>query len=102
MENIIKKFFYESEYSSIKHEKYFTVYEKVLSKYRDKDITLVEIGVKDGGSLFFLKKFLPKAKIIGIDINSDCKKFEKYGFNIEIGDQSSKIFWKNFLINTKK
>ena len=58
MENRIKKFFYESEYLSIKHEKYFTVYEKVLSKYRDKDITLVEIGVKDGGSLFFLKKFL--------------------------------------------
>ena len=43
-----------------------------------------------------MKKFLPKAKIIGIDINSDCKKFEKYGFNIEIGDQSSKIFWKKF------
>jgi hypothetical protein len=102
LENRIKKFFYESEYFSIKHEKYFTVYEKVLSKYRDKDITLVEIGVKDGGSLFFLKKFLPKAKIIGIDINSDCKKFEKYGFNIEIGDQSSKIFWKNFFDKYKK
>ena len=62
----------------------------------------VEIGVKDGGSLFFLKKFLPKAKIIGIDINNDCKKFEKYGFNIEIGDQSSKQFWKNFFEKYKK
>ena len=53
MENIIKKYFYESEYFSIKHEKYFTVYEKILSKYRDKEIIFVEIGVKDGGSLFF-------------------------------------------------
>ena len=102
MESIIKKFFYESEYFSIKHEKYFTVYEKILSKYRDKEIIFVEIGVKDGGSLFFLRKFLPKAKIIGIDINSDCKKFEKYGFNIEIGDQSSKIFWENFFEKYKK
>ena len=102
MENIVKKFFYESEYFSIKHEKYFTVYEKILSKYRDKNITFVEIGVKDGGSLFFLKKFLPNAKIIGIDLNSDCKKFENYGFHIEIGDQSSKIFWKNFFEKYKK
>ena len=96
MENTIKKYFYESEYFSIKHEKYFTAYERVLSKYRDKNITFVEIGVKDGGSLFFLKKFLPKAKIIGIDLNNECKKFEKYGFHIEIGDQSSKKFWKKF------
>tara|TARA_Y100000591_G_C21733035_1_gene645165 strand:+ start:316 stop:1062 length:747 start_codon:yes stop_codon:yes gene_type:complete len=78
------------------------VYDKILSKYRDKDITFVEIGVKDGGSLFFFKKYLPKAKIIGIDLNEDCKKFEKYGFNIEIGDQSSKEFWENFFIKYKK
>ena len=102
MENQIKDFFYESEYFSIKHEKYFAVYEKILSKYFDKNITLVEIGVKDGGSLFFLKKFLPKANIIGIYLNSDCKKFEKYGFNIEIGDQSSNIFWDNFFKKYKK
>ena len=57
---------------------------------------IVEIGVKDGGSLFIWKKLFPHAKIIGIDLNLECKKFEKDGFIIEIGDQSSREFWKDF------
>jgi len=43
------------------------------------------------------KNFLgKKAKVIGIDANPECKYFEKYGFNIEIGDQASESFWNNF------
>ena len=43
------------------------------------------------------KNFLEKkAKVIGIDANPECKYFEKYCFNIEIGDQASESFWKNF------
>ena len=40
--------------------------------------------------------FGKKAKIIGIDLNPDSKRFEKYGFKIFIGDQSKESFWKNF------
>ena len=81
----------------MKLEKYFDVYEVILSKYKDqKNITFVEIGVKDGGSLFIWQKLLPNAKIIGIDLNIECKKFEKDGFFIEIGDQNSKEFWNKF------
>ena len=98
MNNIIKKYFYESKSFSIKHEKYFNVYEKLLSRFKDKEITLVEIGIHNGGSLHIWKKYLPKAKIIGIDINEDCKRFEKDGFIIEIGNQNSKEFWENFFI----
>ena len=98
MNNLIKKYFYESDHFSIKHEKYFSVYEKLLSKFKDKEITFVEIGIHNGGSLYIWKKFFPKAKIIGIDINEDCRKFEKDGFIIEIGDQTSEEFWKNFFI----
>jgi len=36
------------------------------------------------------------ARIIGIDLNPKAKQFEKYGFEIFIGDQSSKKFWSNF------
>ena len=97
MSNIIKKYFEESKYFSMKLEKYFHVYELILSKYKlRKDLTVVEIGVKDGGSLFIWKKLFPHAKIIGIDLNIECKKFEKDGFIIEIGDQSSREFWKDF------
>ena len=38
--------------------------------------------------------FGKKARIIGIDFNPDAKRFEKYGFEIFIGDQSKKDFWK--------
>ena len=97
MSNIIKKYFEESKYFSMKLEKYFHVYELILSKYKlRKDLTVVEIGVKDGGSLFIWQKLFPHAKIIGIDLNIECKKFEKDGFIIEIGDQSSQEFWKDF------
>ena len=97
MNTIIKKYFEESKYLSMKLEKYFHVYELVLSKYKlRKDLTVVEIGVKDGGSLFIWQKLFPHAKIIGIDLNIECKKFEKDGFIIEIGDQSSREFWKDF------
>ena len=97
MNTIIKKYFEESKYFSMKLEKYFHVYELILSKYKlRKDLTVVEIGVKDGGSLFIWKKLFPHAKIIGIDLNIECKKFEKDGFIIEIGDQSSREFWKDF------
>lgn len=80
----------------MKHEKYFYIYENILSKYKDQEITFVEIGIENGGSLFIWKKFFPKAKIIGIDLNHECKKFEKDGFIIEIGDQNSIKFWEYF------
>ena len=40
--------------------------------------------------------FGKKAKIIGIELNPEAKKLEKYGFKIFIGDQSNHNFWKNF------
>ena len=94
--NKIEKFFQTSKFLSIKHTNYFYIYNQLFEKYRYKKIIFVEIGVANGGSLFIWKKFFKNAKVIGIDLNPDCKKFEKYGFNIEIGDQSSHIFWKNF------
>ena len=36
------------------------------------------------------------ARIIGIDLNPKAKELEKYGFEIYIGSQSDKNFWKNF------
>ena len=50
-----------------------------------------------GGSLFMWRKFFgPKARIIGIDLNPDAKKWTKYGFEVFIGDQSDVNFWKKF------
>jgi len=95
--NKMLKSFKSSPYSSLKWSNYFEVYENVLSKFVGKKITLVEVGIGNGGSLFMWKKFLgKKAKIIGIELNPEAKKFEKYGFKIFAGDQSDPLFWRKF------
>tara|TARA_B100000787_G_C16167567_1_gene284713 strand:+ start:606 stop:1463 length:858 start_codon:yes stop_codon:yes gene_type:complete len=91
------KLFKTSKKFSLKWSSYFQVYEKIFSKYRKKKIKFVEIGVANGGSLLMWKKFFGKnAEIIGIDLNPDTKKMEKYGFKIYIGSQIDPVFWKDF------
>lgn len=98
LENIeIYSHYKNSEYLSIKHSSYFQVYEELLSKYINKKITFIEIGVFNGGSLFMWRSYFgPEARIIGIDFNPDAKKWEKDGFEIFIGSQSDPEFWDNF------
>ena len=89
--------FIKSKYLSLKWKNYFYIYDKLFEKYRNKKIIFVEIGVFSGGSLFMWKNFFgKKAKIIGIDLNPESKKFEKYGFKIFIGNQADKKFWYHF------
>ena len=91
------KAFRKSKYFSIKHKNYFPIYDSLLKKFINKKIIFVEIGVFSGGSLFMWRNFFgKKAKIIGIDLNPDIRRFKKYGFDILIGDQTSDEFWKKF------
>ena len=97
MENQIKELFNKSNKHSRKWEKYFDVYNKIFSKYKNKNIKFVEIGVQNGGSLEIWKNFFSKnSEIIGIDLNPECKKFEKENIKIFIGNQSDPSFWDNF------
>jgi hypothetical protein len=89
--------FKNSENFSTKHIKYFDAYERLLEKFRGKDVTFVEIGVLNGGSLDVWKEyFSKKSRIIGIDLNPQCKKFQKDNIEIYIGSQSDQDFWKYF------
>ena len=89
--------FNSSKNWSIKWKKYFPIYEKLFEKYRNEKITFVEIGVLDGGSLEIWKKYFgTKSRIIGIDNNPQCKKFENKDYEIYIGSQSDPLFWNNF------
>lgn len=91
------KAFMNSPYRSIKHKSYFGVYDTLLEEYIGKDITFVEIGVLDGGSLFMWREFFgEEARIIGIEINESAKVWEDYGFEIFIGSQSDPKFWQDF------
>lgn len=74
---------------------YFEVYERHFSKYRGKEIVLLEIGTFHGGSLQMWKSYFgDKAKIYGIDINPNCKEVEEENIQIFIGSQSDRNFLK--------
>ena len=89
--------FNNAKYYSLKYKNYFPIYEKLLSSFRGKKITFVEIGVLSGGSLHMWKEYFgEQARIIGIDLNPDAKRLEHDGFEIFIGSQSDKNFWSSF------
>ena len=93
----IYELFKLSKRFSSKYTKYFDVYEKLFNKYKGKDINFLEIGVQNGGSLEIWKNYFGEnSKIIGIDLNPSCKKFEKDNIYIEIGSQSDQRFWADF------
>lgn len=93
----LQECFQSSPRKSIKAKGYFDVYEKLLKKYRGKDITLVEVGVLDGGSLHMWRAYFgPKARIIGVEYNADAEKLANDGFEIYIGNQADPKFWQEF------
>jgi len=102
MKSIVDSY-YSSEYSTIKYDSYFHTYQTLLDKYIGSDITFVEIGVFNGGSLFMWRDFFgERARIIGIDLNPDAKYLEKQGFEIYIGSQSDPNFWSEFFKSVGK
>ena len=87
-----------SPYRSDKHSTYFGVYDDLFKKYIGKEIKFVEIGVLNGGSLFMWRNFFGnQARIIGVDLNENAKRWEKDGFEIYIGSQSDECFWRDFI-----
>ena len=93
MQNELYKSYLKSPYRSVKHSTYFKSYEHFFERYRGKEITFIEVGVLGGGSLFMWRDYFgPKARIIGIDLNPNAKKWEKEGFEIFIGSQSDENF----------
>lgn len=72
---------------------YFPMYESHFSVFVNKSILFIEIGCGKGGSLQMWKRYFgPYAKIVGVDINPDCKAYEEDQIEIRIGDQNDPDF----------
>ena len=72
---------------------YFEVYHTFFQKYINRDVKILEIGVYKGGSLQMWKDYFgEKAVVIGVDIDTDCKKFEEKNIHICIGSQADRDF----------
>lgn len=92
--NDLEKYFNANEGRLIdKWVHYFEIYDRYFGGYRDKEVTILEIGVSHGGSLQMWKSYFgEKAKIYGVDISPECKKFEEENIEIFIGSQSDRGF----------
>lgn len=76
-----------------KFNHYIEIYERYFSKYIDKEVVILEIGISHGGSLQMWRKYFgKKARIYAVDINPDCKKLEEENIKIFIGSQEDRNF----------
>jgi hypothetical protein len=71
---------------------YLRHYDEIFSRYRDKEITLVEVGVAFGSSLRMWERYFPKATIVGIDIDPRCQNHAGGRRIVEIGSQADAEF----------
>jgi cephalosporin hydroxylase len=93
----IEQCFAEAPALCIKHDSYFQAYETLLAQYVGQPITFVEVGVFNGGSLHMWRRYFgEQARIIGVDLNPEARKWQAEGFEIFIGDQSNANFWRDF------
>jgi hypothetical protein len=86
-----------------KWKHYFEIYDRHFSRYRGKEVHLVEFGIFQGGSLQMWKNYFgPQAKIYGVDINPHCKQLEEDQVEIFIGDQEDRTFLKSLAAKIPK
>lgn len=72
---------------------YFDIYEQYFVRHRGDPVTLLEIGVSQGGSLrMWSEYFGSSARIYGIDIQPGAARYERNGVRIFIGDQADRSF----------
>jgi len=70
---------------------YTSSYEKLLSPFVDENIRLLEIGVQYGGSSLLWHEYLPKAKMVLVDIHNQVhpsifERMDKKRYDFYIGD----------------
>jgi glycosyltransferase involved in cell wall biosynthesis len=54
---------------------YLREYDRMFASYREQTISMLEIGIQNGGSLEIWSQYFPNAqKFVGCDINPDCAK----------------------------
>jgi hypothetical protein len=80
----------------LKWRHYLEAYDRHFSRYRGRDVVVLEIGVYAGGSLQMWKHYFgPKAKIYGVDFNPLCREVEEENIRIFTGSQTDRLFLRD-------
>ncbi|MBV9756453.1 MAG: hypothetical protein JO047_05310 [Alphaproteobacteria bacterium] len=78
---------------------YFPVYERHCERFRNRHVTLFEIGIAEGGSMQLWRRHLgPFVRIVGIDVNPICKQLEEDQIQVRIGSQDNLEFLAQVLL----
>ncbi len=81
-----------------KWKHYFPIYERHFKTFVYRPVTFMEIGCGRGGSLPMWKRYFgPHARIIGVDVNPDCKTFEEDQVEVHIGRQQDVQFLQSVI-----
>lgn len=84
---------------------YLEEYDRILSKYRNSPVRILEIGVQNGGSLEIWSEYFPQAELIlGCDINQNCGslRFDDERINVVVGDVNVEDTRKNIAERSEK
>ena len=76
--------------NKMKGHNYMKVYNHFLSKYQLYPFSMLEIGVRWGGSMNIWQDYFSSAILYGIDIDPECEKFTNARVSIFTCDQSDK------------
>ena len=80
---------------SVKWHHYFELFDRYFSRFRGKQVNVLEIGVFQGGSLQVWKKYFgERAAIHGIDLRPVSPELSDEGITVHIGDQDDASFLK--------
>lgn len=92
--NRLEHFFYNKMGKTIhKWLHFFEIYHRHFQKFIGDEVTVLEIGVFEGGSLELWRDYFgSRCKVYGIDINPDCKKHESERIEILIGSTEDREF----------
>ena len=72
------------------------IYDRLFASFRENpDISIIEIGIANGGSLQLWRKYFGEnASVIGIDIQDKTELATQSGAKIFVGDQGAHDFWE--------
>lgn len=93
--NPLVEYFEGNENGRLVHKwlHYFDIYHRHFAPYRGREVTVVEFGVFQGGSLDMWRDYFgPAARIVGVDIDERCRGLARPGVEVFIGDQADPAF----------
>ena len=78
---------YGTNKSSVRHD-CLRFYQRFLEEFRHDEVSVLEIGVREGASVRMWQEYFPRGRIIGLDRTPETRKHVSKRIRIELADGS--------------